>query len=308
MTKPRHIQPGDRVGIIAPASPVDREQVETGLRLLEDRGYVPVLGEHLWERDGYLAGPDEHRAADIERMFADENIRAVICARGGYGVARALDHLDTSVIAENPKLLVGFSDVTMLHLACQAEADLVTLYAPMLITFSVQRPAWVAEMWFRAMEVPEPLPTLPVEGVASCLTPGTTEGIVLGGCLCLLTDSIGTPYEPDTAESILLLEDVDEQPHRVDAMLQHLKQSGLLGPAEGFVVGEMTRTDEKPDPGIGVRSAESIVTDHLGSRGVPTVTGFPCGHMSAPLTLPLGIRARLDAEAGTLTYLESATS
>lgn len=308
MIRPSHIRPGDRVGIIAPASPVTKDQIEDGLRLLEDRGYVPVLGEHLWERDGFLAGPDEHRAADIERMFADDSIGAVICARGGYGAARTLDHLDMSVIAENPKLLVGFSDVTMLHLACQSEADLVTLYGPMLITFSVERPEWVAETWFRAMELPEPLPPLPLSGRASCLNAGTAEGIVLGGCLCLLTDSIGTPYEPDTTDSILLLEDVDEQPHRVDAMLQHLKQSGLLGPAEGIVVGEMTRTDEKPDPGIGTRSAHTILVDHLGGRRVPTVTGFPCGHMSAPLTLPLGIRARLDAEAGTLTYLESATS
>jgi len=306
--KPRHIRPGDRVGIVAPASPVTKEQLEPGLRLLEERGYVPVLGEHVWERDGYLAGPDQHRAEDIERMFADDSIRAVICARGGYGAARMLDHLDTSVIEENPKLLVGFSDITMLHLACHAEAGLVTLYGPMLITFSVQRPKWVADMWFRAMEVPEPLPALPLDGHATCLTPGVAEGLVLGGCLCLLTDSIGTPYEPDTAESILLLEDVDEQPHRVDAMLQHLKQGGLLGPAEGIVVGEMTRTDERPDPGIGVRTAASILADHLGGRGVPTVTCFPFGHMTAPLTLPLGIRARLDAEAGTLAYLESATS
>jgi muramoyltetrapeptide carboxypeptidase len=307
MNKPKHIQPGDRVGIVAGSSPVNKEQIEGGLLLLEARGYVPVLGEHLWERDGFLAGPDENRAADIERMFADPTIKEVIFARGGYGMARTMDHLDMGIIADNPKILMGFSDVTFLHLAAEMEADLVTFYGPMLITWSAPRPDWVSELWFRAMEIPEPLPALPIEGTADTLVGGTARGRVAGGCLCLLAAAVGTPYEPDFDETLLLLEDVDEPPHRVDGMLQQLKQAGLLSGVEGFVVGEMTRTDEHGDSSIGSKPAQAILKDHLGDRAVPAIMKFPFGHVPAPLTLPLGISAELDAENGTLTYLESAT-
>ena len=308
MNKPRHIEPGDTVGIVAPSSPITKEQVETGLRMLEERGYKVVLGEHLWEREGYLAGPDEHRAEDVQRMFADPTVKAIICARGGFGATRMMDYLDLEVIAENPKVLMGFSDVTFLHLAAQAEADLVSFYGPMLITFSVERPPWVAEQWFRAMETPAPLPPLPVEGKATTIVGGKAEGIVLGGCLSLVASSIGTPWEIDPTESLLILEDVDVPQHRVDGTFQQLKQCGLLAAVEGFVVGEMTRSNEKSEASIGDKPVEEIVAGHLQGRGVPAVVGLPLGHVPTPLTLPMGITARLDADKGTLTYLESATT
>jgi muramoyltetrapeptide carboxypeptidase len=308
MIKTRHIQPGDAVGIVAPSSPVTESQIEPGLRLLEERGYEVVLGNHVWERDGFLAGPDDHRVADIERMFADPKIKAVICARGGYGVSRVMDRLDLRVVAENPKLLVGFSDITFLQMALLNELGLVTLYGPMLISWVMPHPPSVADLWFRAMEVPEPLPPLPLGGGAETLTPGSAEGAVVGGCLCLLAAAIGTPYEIPTDETLLLLEDINEPPHKVDSMLQQLRQSGFLSGVEGLVIGEMTWTDDRADPKIGSRPAREILVEHLGKRGVPAVIGFPFGHVVGALTLPLGIRASLDADAGTLTYLESATT
>lgn len=307
MIKPKHIQPGDTVGIVAPSSPVTLQQVEGGLKLLEERGYKVKLGEHLWERDGFLAGPDEHRAADLERMFTDPEVKAIVCARGGYGMARTMDFFDMSVVEENPKVFMGFSDVTYLHGAAYQEAELITFYGPMLISWSVDWPQGCKDLWFAAMERPAPLGRIPPDGRANTLTGGRVEGVVLGGCLCLLTYAIGTPFELDPSDALLIIEDVDEPPHRVDAMLEQLKQSGMLAGVEGLVIGNMTRTDERADEHIGFRSAEEIIKDHLGRRDVPAVTGLQFGHVPSPLTLPLGVNAILDADAGTLTYTESAT-
>ncbi len=305
MLKPRALKPGDQVRVVSPASPLTPEQTAAGIALLESEGYVVTLGEHVYDKDGYLAGRDEDRAADLMRAFTDPDVACVICSRGGYGSARLLPFLDLDAIAASGKMFCGFSDVTTLHLALNRRG-LVTMHTPMLITFSVDREPWVVESFKSLLKGDASVPTGAKKG--ETLVGGTADGVVTGGCMCLLGDSLATVDALETKGRILLLEDVDESPHRVDALLTHMLNVGLLQQAAGIVVGEMTNTDEKVDPKIGAWSWRRIVEDRIGPLGIPTVVDYPIGHMKTMLSVPLGVRARLEADAGTLTYTESPCS
>ncbi len=267
--------------------------------MLESWGYRVQIAPHAFEKEDYLAGSDALRAADLQEAFDDPDVQAVYCSRGGYGCARLMPWLDLDRMAASGKLFVGFSDITTLHLALNRRG-LPTVYAPMALTFVRERAPWVAESLRAALAGESPIPASAPAG--ECLVPGVAEGFVTGGCLSLLADSLGTPDPLDARGRILLIEDVDENPHRVDANLTHLRLSGALEGVRGIVVGEMTGTDEKSDPSIGARSWRVIVRDRLAPLGVPTVWNFPFGHMANMLSLPLGVTARLDASAGTLRY------
>jgi muramoyltetrapeptide carboxypeptidase len=290
------------VRIVSPASALLPEQAERGLGLLRGWGLEPVLGDNVYASDGHLAGSDALRAADLAAAFSDRDAAAVFCSRGGYGCARLIERVDFDAAAASGKMLCGFSDVTSLHLALRRRG-LATMHAPMLITLSVEREPWVEESLRRILFGEDPLA---VEyPSARTLRGGSAEGEISGGCLCLLTDSLGTPDEWQTDGRILIIEDVDEAPHRVDAMLTALRNAGKLQRAAGIVIGEMTRTDERADEGIGGWPWERIVEDRLADLDIPAIIGFPFGHMKNMLSLPLGIRARLDADAGRLELLES---
>ena len=296
----RALRPGDTVALVSPASPLDADKLPTATALLEAEGYGVKLYPHALDRTAYLAGTDADRAADLMAAFDDPETAAVFCTRGGYGCARLFPYLDLDRIAASGKPLIGFSDVTTLHLALHRRG-LATIHAPMALTLHYSRADWVYESFRRVLRgdlaVPENAPR------AETLVPGVAEGEVLGGCLCLLTDSVGTPESLETEGKILLIEDVDEAPHRIDAMLTHLWNSGLLQKCAGIVVGEMTGTDGREDPGIGGLPWREIVRDRIADLGIPAVVDFPFGH--APrgmLSLPFGLRARLDANEGTLTY------
>jgi len=276
--------------------------MEGGIKLLEAEGYCVTLGDHVLASDGYLAGSDEQRAGDLRAAFENPTVDAVVCSRGGYGCARLVPHLNFDQMAESQKVFVGFSDATTLHLALNRRG-LVTFHAPMLISFSVERADWTHDSFRSLLKGQDPIPTNAPKG--ETVVPGQAEGVLTGGCLCLLTDSIATPNALDCDGKIVLIEDVDEHPHRVDAMLTHLLNTGNIQKARGIVVGEMTATDEKPDPKVGAWPWRRIVEDRLAGLNVPTIVNFPIGHMKNMLSLPLGIRVRLDADAGKLTLLES---
>jgi muramoyltetrapeptide carboxypeptidase len=299
--KPRALQPGDTLAIVTPASPLVREKTEFAVGLLEAEGYRVCFAEHAFDKTGYLAGSDAQRAADLMGAFLDPEVDAVFCARGGYGCARLFPYLDLDRIAASGKLLCGFSDITTLHVALNRRG-LPTLHSPMALTLSVPRSEWVYDSLRRALRGDL---TPPAEAPrAETIVGGTAEGVVVGGCLCLMADTLGTPESLDCAGSIVLIEDVDESPHRVDAMLTHLLNAGQIQRAAGIVVGEMTRTDEKTDEGIGGIPWREIVRGRLEPLGIPMVFDFPFGHKKDTLSLGLGIRARLDADTGTLKYLE----
>jgi len=299
--KPRPLRQGDLIEIVSPASPIEVNKVDDVTKLLLSKGYRVRLGEHALERDWYLAGNDDQRARDLQAAFADPDVNAVLCSRGGYGSARLLPFLDLDAIANSAKLFLGFSDVTALHLALNRRG-LPTVYAPMALTLSKPREHWVIQSFLRVLQGETGTP--PDASTGETIVGGKAEGIVTGGCLCLLTDSIGTPDPLDPSGKILLIEDVDEPPHRVDAMLTHLLNSGLLFEVAGIVVGEMTRTDEKLDAEIGFRPWQEIVVERLEPLGVPFVINYPFGHAPNMLSLPLGIRAVLNADEGTLEYIE----
>lgn len=300
--KPRGLRPGGKIRMVSPASPVKEEKLGPMLELLGGEGYTVEVSRYALADDFHLAGTDVQRAQDLMEAFADPSVDAVLCTRGGYGCARLMQLLDLDQMARAGKLFVGFSDITTLHLALNRRG-LPTIYAPMAVSFTVERDPWVHQSFKRALrgEIEQPEGVPPGEPMVG----GTAEGEVTGGCLCLLTDSLATPDPIQCAGKIVLIEDVDEHPHRIDAMLTHLINANEIQQAAGIVVGEMTRTDEKPDESIGGKPWKEIVEERLKPLGIPAIVNYPFGHAANMLSLPLGVRARLDADAGTLTYLES---
>lgn len=299
--KPRALKSGDLIEMVSPASPIEVHKVDDLTKLLLSQGYRVRLSEHALEREWFFAGRDDQRARDLQGAFDDPEVSAVICSRGGYGSARLFPYLDLDRMASSGKMFLGFSDITTIHLALN-KRGMPTVYAPMALTFTREREHWVTQSLLRTLrgELLAPADAPAAETVVG----GVAEGIVTGGCLCLLTDSIGTPNAVETEGKILILEDVDEAPHRVDAMLTHLWNAGLLEKVAGIVVGEMTRTDDKTDVDIGFRRWQEIVIERLERVGVPFVINFPFGHAQNMLSLPLGIKATLNADEGTLTYTE----
>lgn len=301
MIQPNALQSGDTISIVSPASPIAEEKLGPGIALLESAGYKIKLGKHVLDTDGYLAGPDEHRAQDLMDAFLDPDTQAVLCSRGGYGASRLIPLLDLDAMAARQKLFVGFSDVTTLHLALQRR-NLATLYAPMLLTFVKQRDPWVIESFLGALKRDHTIPEGAPQGKP--VVAGVGKGMTTGGCLCLLCDSLATVDTLDAMGKVLFIEDVDENPHRVDAMFTHLLNAGILQSASAVVVGEMTGTDEKEDPTIGTKPWREIVSERLHRAGVPSMIDFPFGHAPNMLSLPLGVRAEVDASQGTLKFLE----
>lgn len=287
--------------MVSPASPINPDQIEDGIKFLESAGYRVTLGDHVFDRLHYLAGRDEDRAADIMAAIRDDSVDGIVFSRGGYGCARLMPFLDIDQMVQAKKPICGFSDITTLHLALNRRG-LVSLHTPMLITWSLEREPWVYESFQRILRGENPI--IAYTPRAETLTSGNAEGVLTGGCLCLLTDSFGTNYELDCKDKIVILEDVDEPAHRVDAMLTNLINNGQLSSAAGIVVGEMTNTDESADPKIGNWSWREIVADRIAPLGIPAVVNFPLGHMRNMLSLPLGVRARLNADSGSLELLE----
>lgn len=290
----RHAPPGSTLGIVSPASPIDDEELRGGLARLGFLGYATHVFPHARERGGLTAGTDHERAADLRAAFLDPQIDAVVCSRGGYGCARLLPHLDFGELAAHAKPFVGYSDITTLHLALNA-LGVPTIYGPNAGTFAKPREPWVETAFLAALAGRFDLPDAAPRGKTR--VGGRATGVVLGGCCRLIGDAIGTPHLPNLAEAILVLEDINEPPHRIDAMLTQFRNSGILEDIAGIVVGEFTDShqDERP-------TWEEVVDERLGSLGVPLITHYPFGHVDHPLSLGLGRRAILDADAGMLIY------
>jgi len=215
MIKPRALKPGDEIRVVSPASPIAEEDLPFAINLLTEQGYKVTFAENALARDGYLAGTDAQRAGDLMKAFSDPCVAMVLCARGGYGTARLMPFLDLDRIVSSRKIFSGFSDVTTLHVALNRRG-MVTFHAPMPITLSVPREPWVIESFLNLLKGDATVPESAWKG--ETLVSGKAEGIVVGGCLCLLGDTLGTPEPLDCEGKILIIEDVDEQPHRVDAM------------------------------------------------------------------------------------------
>jgi muramoyltetrapeptide carboxypeptidase len=297
MLRPPPLRPGDRIAVVAPSSPFDRDRFERGLERLSGR-YEVSLHPALFERRRYLAGSDEVRAAELADAFGDDQIRAVFTARGGSGAGRLLPLIDLGQMPLKP--LVGFSDVTVLHAALQT-ARRVSIHGP-VITQLVEQPDWVIARLFALLEgqIPEPLSGTP-------LVPGVVEGPLLGGDLTVFATLLGTRWLPDVSGAILLLEEVGEPPYRLDRAWTHLRNGGVLGRVAGIALGTFIDCEPR-DPRYGPHTAREVLTELATAAGVPCVANLPVGHGGVNAPLALGARVRLDGTAGTLQPLEAATA
>jgi muramoyltetrapeptide carboxypeptidase len=302
LLRPSRLGPGARVAVVATSGPVPEERLQAGLDVLRGWGLDPVVGAHVLDRHqefGYLAGTDADRAADLQSAWCDPSVDAVLCARGGYGVQRMVDLLDWDAMrAAGPKLLVGFSDVTALHEAFAARLGLVTLYGPMAAGVDFVKNARAQDHLKATLFAPETVRTIASGGGA--LVPGRARGTTLGGCLCLLAAELGTPHaRTDARGGLLCLEDVGEEAYRLDRYLTQLLRAGSLDGVRGVLLGSW----EKCGPYERIRA---LLADRLAGLGVPVVEEFGFGHCEGALTIPFGVAAELDADAGTLTLDEPA--
>jgi muramoyltetrapeptide carboxypeptidase len=292
--KPLLLRPRDTVHVVAPAGPFDRSGFEAGLALIAQR-YSPLYGPSIFEAHRYLAGDDRRRRDELSRALQDSNARALFCARGGYGVMRLLPELPLAGAA--PSAVVGFSDITALHLALQAQGR-VSIHGPVLTQLGKQPPD-VQERLFRLLESPEPPP--PLTGSATYV-PGTAEGPLIGGNLSLVTRLLGTSFMPSLDGAVLLLEDIGERPYRLDRMWTHLRLAGVFERVSGLVLGDFTDCEEKN----GAYSSADVLRSLAEETGLPCAAGFPIGHGSINQPVPLGTPVRLDAAEARLTFLEGA--
>jgi muramoyltetrapeptide carboxypeptidase len=310
--KPPALRPGDIVGIVAPASNVKPKHLEAGCAALRDLGYKPFYFESILERDLYFAGSTARRARELEEMFARDEVRAIVCARGGYGSNYLLDILDLEKIKANPKIFVGYSDLTTLLTHFTDAAGIVTFHGPMVAKDFAHPDGVDMDSWKGALNGSSQW-SLNLDSDVKSLVQGAAEGILYGGCLSILVASLGTPFEIRTAGTILFLEDLAAKPYQVDRMLMQLKLAGKLADVRGIVFGEMldcrqNRNNQDKDQGY---TLEEVVLRVVGGLGVPVAFGLRSGHVSrGNITLPFGVRAALEASASgvSLRILEAATT
>lgn len=304
--KPPALRRGDKVGIVAPASNIKRELLDAGCDGLRALGYEPFYFDSILERDLYFAGSAARRAGEFEEMLVRDDIRAVLCARGGYGANYLLEALALAKIAAYPKIFVGYSDVTTLLTWLTDSVNLVTFHGPMVAKdFAVDGGADLAS-WRNALEGIAHW-QIGAESGAKALVTGEGEGILYGGCLSLLVSALGTPYDIHTDGTVLFLEDIAAKPYQIDRMLMQLKLASKFDGVRGIIFGEMMDCRQSADQDY---SLEEVVLRVVGDLGVPVAFGLRSGHVSrANITLPLGIRARLEVgREATLSILEAAVA
>ncbi len=282
------------------------ERLKAGIDYLESQGYRVKLGRHVHDATGYLAGDDEARAEDLMAMFRNPEVRAVFCSRGGYGTPRLLDRIDYSVIRQNPKILVGYSDLTALQLAIWRKAGLVTFSGPMVAVEMGLGIDPFTEKWFwRTLTSAEPLGNLANgEALHVLHQGGGFEGTLLGGCLSLVGSLIGTPFMPKWDGAVLLIEDIQEDPYRVDRWLAQMRHAGILERVGAVVLGQFldcVPTGETPSFPV-----EEVLADYLTKRPIPVLCGLAYGHGERKYTMPIGVQCRVNSDEGSLELLEAA--
>jgi muramoyltetrapeptide carboxypeptidase len=304
LVKPPALRSGDTVGIIAPASNIKQGDLEAGCEALRRAGYRPFYFDSILERDLYFAGSTERRARELEEMFERDDVRAILCARGGYGTNYLLEEFDLDKIQSNPKIFIGYSDITSLLTYFTDVAGLVTFHGPMAAKDWAHEHGVDLTSWQSALSGTAPWNVPLNEGVTG-ICDGEAEGISYGGCLSILVASLGTPYEINATEAILFLEDIAAKPYQIDRMLMQLKLAGHFDAVRGIVFGEMIdclQTANQP------YTLQEVIKRIVGDLGIPVAFGLKSGHVtSGNITLPLGVKAQLKVANGkvNLKILES---
>ncbi|MDP3684852.1 MAG: LD-carboxypeptidase [Ignavibacteria bacterium] len=309
LQKPESLRNGDTIGIISPASsPDDLSRINKGVNYFERLGYQVEVGKNVGKYEGYLAGTDEERIEDLHDMFSNKNIRAIICVRGGYGSPRLLDKIDYQLIKKNPKIFVGYSDITALQLAFFTKANLVTFAGPMVaVDFHSEINRYTEEIFWRTITSTKKIEKVILPEGESLLPmkKGRAEGEIIGGNLSLILSLLGSPYIPKLKDKILFLEDIDEAPYKVDRMLNQLTIAGILKKISGVLLGEFTDCVEK-DAEKKTLTLDEVFEKYLGELRIPVIKNFPHGHRKANHTIPFGIKTKVNADKGYVEFLESA--
>jgi len=299
--RPRALRPGSQIGIAAPAGPIEnREGLDRGIAVLERLGFRVRFDDRIFESFRYLAGTDEARAEELQFLFEDPSIDAILALRGGFGCARLIPLLDEGRLRPHCKLFMGFSDLTTLHLFFRRRFGWVTIHGPMAASASLGNISPAEEKnLYSLLTDPQYMPQLSFAELEGWV-PGVAEGKLVGGCLSLVAASIGTPYEIRTEGRILFLEDLGEEPYRIDRMLTHLRLAHMLDSVAGILLGGF----HDCNPERGDYTIEDTLRENLEPLGVPLLARFPSGHGTENWALPLGVRVRLDAQAQRLEVLE----
>jgi muramoyltetrapeptide carboxypeptidase len=297
--KPKALKAGDVVRVVAPAGKPTPALLARGIEILQSWGLVVQTAPHVFDDYGYLAGKDADRLADLNAALADPAVRGVFAARGGYGVQRIVDGVNIAAVRRDPKVVVGFSDLTSLQGRLWQAARLATIHGPMVNWSDSRTGPESAEALRKAVMTTDPvvINREPTESTAPLLVPGKATGLLLGGNLTLLDAAIGTPDFPALSGAILFFEETDEAPYRLDRMLTHLGRTGSLRRVAGIAVGQVINSVPAP----GAWDAVGAIKDRIGDLGVPVLGGLRLGHGNGQLTIPLGVPATIDTEAGTLT-------
>ena len=300
LRRPKALPPGGTIGIVNPSSPVEADLLDAGIAALKLRGFRVRTASHVRDRDGHHAGLPADRAADFTAFYADPAIDVVWCARGGSSALRLWPLLNWDTLASlPPKMVIGYSDTTSLLIPLNQTVGTIALHGPLVFELGTLAPA-LLDWQIRLLQSSEPARLVPSRA-SETLVPGTAEGRLCGGCLSLVAATLGTSCQIETAGKLLLIEDIDEAPHRIERYLCQFAEAGLLAPASGFIVGQATGADDSR-----TLPMRKIWSDLLAPYGKPAVLGFPFGHVADNYALPLGALARLNADARTLTLLEAA--
>ena len=291
MIFPNRLCKGDTIGIMAPAGPVDLEDIKRAIPFFENLGLCVQLGQHVDNVYGYLAGTDQERLEDFHQMVADPNIKAIIFARGGYGTGRIVPSINYELVGRNPKIIWGYSDITYLHTAIRQQTGLVTFHGPMPAS-DIAKPHFDSFSGTMFKQLFQPTCLIYSEYLSPLYAhyPGETDGQLVGGNLSVLISTLGTSYEIDTKDKILLIEDIGEEPYRVDSMLNQLKLSGKLREARGIVIGDFANTESTLKHTFMI---EEVFHDYFSNIGIPVMSGFQIGHCYPHVAVPLGAYAKL---------------
>jgi len=307
LMRPGVLQKGDTIGIVAPSGPVNREKFEAGIARLRELGFNPIFSESIFNRELFFAGGVRRRVDELHEMFRLPEVKAIICARGGYGSNHLLPHLNLGLIAQNPKIFCGYSDLTTLLTYLHDTTGLVGFHGPMLSKdFACADGVHSGSFSYASTGQSQWSITRSDSPTLTGIATGVADGKLYGGCLSLLVASLGTPYELQTAGTILFLEDLGEWPYRIDRMLMHLRYAGKLEKVRGVVFGEMLECAAPPDSDY---TLQDVIARSLGDLNIPIAFGLRSGHVSAGnVTLPIGVRARLNvSNKVSLEILEAAT-
>lgn len=307
--KPPRLNIGDKIAVISPAGPVKKSKLLKGIKYLEHKGYNIRLGSSVKKKIGYLAGMDYERVDDLIESFKDEEIKAIFCSRGGYGTSRIINKIDYDIIRKNPKILVGYSDITALSLSILKNTGLVTFSGPMVaVDMSNGIDSYSEDYLWRNLTSDYPIGAInnPEGDSIKILKEGNAEGELIGGCLSILTKLIGTDYMPDFNGKVLFLEDLNEELYKIDFFFSHLKLSGILNNISGLILGKFNKCPPKYRKST-YFEIEDIFKYYIDDLNVPVVSNVAYGHVPVKLTLPIGIKIQINTSSDPILYINENT-